>query len=158
MSELFEKYIANFHEQPCPACGEYCISYKQRSSATAIGLDTVTNCTKCGKELLIYYSTYTNIIRAVLYSAIFLLIALSLAISDLDRLLNIANFLIIANIGIRRAVYIPFSVIDISDEVKLRYYKKARYTRLVVFCVAILIIFIIYYNTVYLTLSKGFYI
>lgn len=81
-----------------------------------------------------------------------------MAISDLDRLLNIADFLIIANIGIRRAVYVPFSVIDISDEVKLRYYKKARYARLFVFCVAILIIFIIYYNTVYLTLSKGFYI
>lgn len=158
MSKLFEEYIDNFYEKPCPACGEYCISYKQRSSATAIGLDTVTNCTKCGKELLIYYSTYTNIIRAVLYSAIFLLMTLSLAISDLYALLNISNFLIIANMGIRRLVYVPFSVVDISDEVKLRHYKKARYTRLGVFCVAILIIFIIYYNNVYLTLSKGFYI
>lgn len=74
--------------------------------------------------MLIYYSTYTNIIRAVLYSAIFLLMTLSLAISDLDALLNISNFLIIANMGIRRLVYVPFSVVDISDEVKLRHYKN----------------------------------
>ncbi|GEM_PF-4116769 len=153
----FDKYIDEFDEQKCPQCGKMCISYAQRNSATGLKLEIDDICPVCGTEILIHYNIISNIIRLFFYITIFILICVSYIISDLYFLDDLATYLILLNAIIRQVFYVPYSVIEIRDEIKLFHYKRKRYIRLIAFCIAILVVFTLYYNNTYLELSKGFY-
>lgn len=153
----FDKYMDKFYEQKCPQCGKMCISYAQRNSATGLKLEIDDICPVCGTEILIHYNIISNIIRLFFYITIFILICVSYIISDLYFLDDLATYLILLNAIIRQVFYVPYSVIEIRDEITLFHYKRKRYIRLIAFCIAILVVFILYYNNTYLELSKGFY-
>ena len=152
-----KEYLHKFDNQPCPKCGKRCISYSQRKAALSLRIEINDVCPDCKTEIIIYHNKISNIIRLIVYINIFLLMSISFCISDLYFLTNLANCFIFLNIFFRNTIYIPFSIIEIKDEVKIIYYKRKRYFRLILFIIAIAILCILYYNNIYLELSKGFY-
>lgn len=152
-----QEYLHKFDSQPCPKCGKICISYSQRRAALSLRIEISDICPECGTEIMIYHNRISNIIRLIVYINIFVLMSISFCISDLYFLTNLANCFIFLNIFFRNTIYIPFSIVEIKDEIKAICYKRKRYLRLILFIIAIVILFVLYYNNIYLELSKGFY-